>query len=229
MRTFRTTRASCGSRIATSKSGPTAASSPIGDETRVRAREGRPDRQLRRLLQPLRQLRHVLPRVRRPVLEEAELLRQPRRRSKPARRTTVSCWSDRRLRLALRWPNRRPTLSLGAVRRTATAIDTTTAWSPCASSRTERSRRRIRAHRRRTPRMSSTSAAFTPSPRCSAASPIATRVHAVNTPLLAHNAIGVTLNDTSTRQRALLNRRQSPETPTSRFSASASVRAACAD
>ena len=65
------------SLIATSKSRPTAASTPIGDEREFVAREGRPDRQLRRLLQPLRQLRHVLPRIRRPVFEEAELLRQP--------------------------------------------------------------------------------------------------------------------------------------------------------
>ena len=73
---------------------PDGSVAPVGDEKRIRAGEGRPDRQLRRLLQPLRQLRHVLPRIRRPVFEEAELLRQPRRRSKPARRTTGSCWSD---------------------------------------------------------------------------------------------------------------------------------------
>ncbi len=41
----------------------------------LRAEEGRPDRQLCRLLQPLRQLRHVLPRVRWPLPQKAKLLR----------------------------------------------------------------------------------------------------------------------------------------------------------
>ena len=54
----------------------------------LRRRPQGTDRQLRRLLQPLRQLRHVLPRVGRPVPEEAELLRQPRiiRRRRDPRR-----------------------------------------------------------------------------------------------------------------------------------------------
>ena len=67
----------------------------------LRARKGRPDRQLRRLLQPLRQLRHVLPRVRRPVFEEAKLLRQPAGvRSRRAARW-VLCWKSSPDRLAL--------------------------------------------------------------------------------------------------------------------------------
>ena len=75
---------------------PDGSVAPVGEERRVRAGKGRPDRQLRRLLQPLRQLRHVLPRVRRPVFEEAELLRQPAgvRGRRTARRLLAGAIAD---------------------------------------------------------------------------------------------------------------------------------------